>query len=437
MKKFLIIFCCFLISNTYAQNKITLNQAVRLGLENSKELRISRSKIISSHSKIDEINSQFFPQIKLNAAYVRLSDIPPFEIQTPFFSNPIRIQEPILNNYTARLTLHQSLFTGFRLSSLRSAAKYQALASETEYSSRRNEEAFKIITLFWNLYKSEKLLELIEENLKSLEAHLTDTRNFLKNDLVTDHDLLKLEVEYASLQLKQIEAENLVNTIRGNFNKAIGFELNAETKILPENLDAALMNVNFNDLLEEASRNRDDINSFKYNVQSSREHVDAAASNWFPAVSLFSDFTYARPNQRILPARDRFDETWSVGISLNWDLWNWGFNSSQVEIAEQNLLQLEANFEQAMDGIEMELYKNYLDLTAAYKKIEVSNKNLRQSRESKRIIGEKYGVQLATSTDIIDSENSLLKAEIDLISAEIDYELAKIKLEKSAGRKIY
>jgi len=46
---------------------------------------------------------------------------------------------------------------------------------------------------------------MIDENIKQIEAHLTDTKNFLANDLVTKNDLLKVEVLYSSLQLKQMK----------------------------------------------------------------------------------------------------------------------------------------------------------------------------------------------------------------------------------------
>ena len=50
---------------------------------------------------------------------------------------------------------------------------------------------------------------------------------------------------------------------------------------------------------------------------------------------------------------------------------------------------------------------------------------------------QKYDEQLATSTDLIDAEVSVLQAKTNLTNSLVDYQLAKVHLEKAIGRKIY
>jgi len=50
---------------------------------------------------------------------------------------------------------------------------------------------------------------------------------------------------------------------------------------------------------------------------------------------------------------------------------------------------------------------------------------------------EKYNAQLATSTDLIDAEAAVLLAETNYNTSLVDYQLAKVRLDKSVGRKIY
>ena len=115
MKKLLIIL--MISGSLFAQEKIlSLSESLEIGLKNSKDLKISMSKLNYADSKLSEINSQFLPQFKLLGNYTRLSDnIPPFEVTMPFAPNPIRISEPILNNYTFKLGFSQPLFTGLNV----------------------------------------------------------------------------------------------------------------------------------------------------------------------------------------------------------------------------------------------------------------------------------------------------------------------------------
>ena len=67
----------------------------------------------------------------------------------------------------------------------------------------------------------------------------------------------------------------------------------------------------------------------------------------------------------------------------------------------------------------------------------MNKKSVEQAEENYRITSEKYNQQMATSTDLIDAENSLLDAKTKLANAQVDFQMAKVRLEKATGRKIY
>jgi len=436
MKNVIVIIILF-TSLLSAQNKLTIKDAIQLGLSNSKSLKVSKAKVDYNQAKIDEVKSQFYPQLKFSAAYNRLSDIPPFEIVTPFFPSPIKIQEPVLNTYSLKLSLQQPLFTGFKLTSLQNMNSYNKASADADYSREINEEAMNIYTAFWNFYRAKEVKKLIDENLSAIESHLTDTKNFLQNELVTLNDVLKLEVKYSNIKLKQIEAANGVEVSRAVMNKTIGLPIQSKTDISVEEISPEIKEMNYDELLNEALQNRADIEALKLKTDAGREAIDAANSSWYPSIYLFSNFYYNRPNQRIMPVKDRFDESWDAGVSLTWDLWNWGYNSSQSEQAKQLYIQTETALNIVKEAVHVEVYSNYLQLIATHEKIETAKKAVESAKENCRITSDKYKVQLATSTELIDSETLLLQAETDLTNSTIEYELSRLKLEKSLGRKIY
>ena len=437
MKKVILSLILLAFVNLFPQHKLSIEESIQLGLKNSKNLKISKSKLLGAEAKITETTSQLLPRLSFNAGYTRLSDVPPFEVKLPIFPAPVKIQDVVMNNYNLKVSLQQPLFTGFRLSSLKSASEKNRDAAVSDYNKDANEEAFNIINAYWNYFKAQKLKDYLDENLKQEEAHLTDTKNFLANDLVTKNDLLKLEVQYSSLKLKQIEAENSLNISRALFNKVLGLPISDQTEI--EGSEPILGNsaFNYDSLLNSAMQSRLELIAMDYRLQAGNENVSAAASGWYPAIFLFSDYYYNRPNQRIMPTLDKFKDSWDAGVTLSWDIWNWGYNSSQVEQARQNLNQLNTNKELLKENIEVEVYNNYMALNAAQNKIEVARTGLAQADENYRGIQEKYNVQYATSTDLIDAETSRLQSQTDLINSLVDYETALARLLKSAGKKIY
>lgn len=437
MKKILIII--LLASSLFAQEKIlTLKESLEIGLQNSKDLKISRSKLNYANSKLSEINSQFLPQFKLLGNYTRLSDnIPPFEVTMPFSPNPIRISEPILNNYTFKFGFSQPLFTGFKLQSLRSSAELNLNASEQDYSKEGNEAAFNIYSAYWNYYKTDEIKKVIAQTLHQIENHLKDTRNFFENGLISKNDMLKLEVQYSNTKLMLIEAENNLELARIAFNRAIGIELTSQTKVAASEQSLTNEKYQLADIIDEALNNRKELKSLSYRFEASKEGVSAAKSNWLPSIYLTGNYYYSNPNPRFQPAKNEFNSNWDVGVTLSWDVWNWGLITSQVSQAEQTKIQLETNLDQLKENIQMEVYSNYLNLIKTEEKVKVNKEASDQSIENYRIISEKYNTQLATSTELIDAETLKLQAETNLKTAEVDFQIAKVKLEKSLGRVIY
>lgn len=424
------------------QQKLNLQQSIELGLKNSKDLRISQSKMETAGAKLSEANSQLLPQLKFQAGYTRLSSVPPFQVQIPFMPNPIKISDVILDNYNLRVSLQQPVFTGFRLSSLRSAASLQNQAAETDYSKDINEAAFRIQSAFWQFYKAQQLLSVLNENLIQNQKHLEDTRNNLQNGLVTQNDVLKLEVLYSNTKLQQIEAQNNLDVAKVAFNQALGLPLDAQTDIDVKDIKTDLASekqgaYKFEDIIKEAKQNRGELKSLQYRFQASREAAAAARSGWFPSIYLNANYYYNNPNTRYQPPVKQFKDSWDLGVSLSWDIWNWGYTSAQVTQAEQNAIQSETSLSQANEAVELEVYSNYLTYQRSMEKVTVSSQSIDQAKENYRIINDKYNVQLATSTDLIDAETAVLQAQTNYNNALVDYELAKARLEKSIGRRIY
>jgi len=439
MKKILAIFLILSASIFAQEKKLTLQQSLEIGIKNSKDLMISRAKLISSEAQITAANSQLLPQLSFTANYTRLSNVPPFEVTLNLVGlNKTFVVSPVfLDNYNMKLTLQQPLFTGFRLMSLKSAASSNYDASKSDLAKDMNDVAWKIQNAFWNYYKAQLNASVLNENLSQMKQHLDDTKNFLANGLATKNDLLKLEVQYSNTKLQKIDADNQLDIARAAFNQAIGLSLEDSTLIDSKEINIEPAELNYQNLLKEANSDRYELKSIQFRLAASEEQLKAAESLWYPSIYLTGDYMYNKPNQRYVPAIDVFKDTWDVGVTLSWTLWNWGYNSSQTTIAEQNKIQTETSLAQLKDAVSIEVYQDYLTYKRAYDKVHVSKLGVTQAEENYRSTQEKYNTQTASSTDLIDAEVSLLAAKTNYNNSLVDYELAKVLLDKSVGKKIY
>lgn len=430
----ILLFTGVLFTPAYAQElrKLSLDESIQIGLQNSELIHSSKMKVNYAEARLSEVNTYRLPSLKLNASYTRLSEVEPFILTTPF--GVFDISPSIVNTYNVKLTLQQPVFTGFKLSSSSNIAEYNYEAQKQEYTKDEQQLVFNIKNAYWNLFKAVKVKAAVDENVSLIEAHLTDVKNFFDQGLSTKNDVLKVQVQLAEAQLRQIDAKNGVELAKSNLNNVIGLSLSTDVEVQSDvsiNTDVV---PDLDQLIEQSMENRPELKAMDFQLKAGESGITFAQSNWYPQVYLTGDYYYSRPNQRIFPAEDKFTGTWDVGVGLSWDVWNWLSTSDQTKEAEAQYEQVKDGYKSLKDGITLEVTQNYLNLLKAKEKITTADQSVHQAEENYRVTDETFKNGIALNSDLLDAEFALMQAKTNYIQSLADYEVAKASLEKSIGK---
>lgn len=419
----------------FAQQRIelSLDDAVHLSFDKSKSLHASMMKVQYADAKAGEAGTVLLPSVKFNGGYTKLSDIPAAQVSLPFLPTPITLSPSIINNYSARVTLQQPLFTGFRLQRSVDIADFTAQATQKEYDRDKSDLTFNVKTAYWNLAKALELEKVVDENVGQVKAHLKDVQSWLAQGLITNNEVLKVQVQLSDVQLRQIDASNNVQLARIALNNTIGLPLDTEVQLTTDIMHEHAVFDALQVLIKKAQERRSEIKSMEYRVQASDAAVSLAQSGWWPQLYLVGNYVSARPNQRIFPTQDVFKDTWDVGVSVSLDLWNWGTTVHQTDQARAQLEQVKDGLGQLRDAVALEVTRDYLNLARAKERISVAEQGVRQAEENYRVTSGKFKQGLALNSDLLDSEVALLQAKTSYTQAITDYEMAEASLERSIG----
>jgi outer membrane protein len=434
MKRILLITLLIPVALFAQTKKLTIEESVQIGLENSSLIKISESNLRSSDAKITEATSMMLPKLSLSAGYTYMNLNDPNEIGLG------QVKMKVINPfyfYGMQLSIQQPLFTGFQISSSKSAAENSYEAMNFEHQKNINSKALEIYSAFWNLFKAQKQYELTQEYLTSLKDNLQQTKDFLDNGLATMNDYLKIKVQESNAEVSLIDAKNNMEIARASFNKSLGIPLSEPTEIDVSYTSLGQQSFNYQELLSDALNNRDDMKSLEYNIKAGENRITAANSGWWPKLYASGNFFLYNANVETFSIENEKLQAWFVGLSLKWDLWDWGYTSSQSAQAEESVLQVEESLKLLKEQIELETYNAYLTIKSQKEKINVSQLAVESAEENFRLTQEKYDYNLATSNDLIDAEVELLDAKTKLAFSNADYELAKVRLEVTIGNRIY
>ncbi|MFH0989373.1 MAG: TolC family protein [bacterium] len=355
-------------------------------------------------------------------------------MKLPSSPTPIVISPTVLDQYTSKVSLQQPLFSGFRLEKSAAAADYSARASHFDFERDRVDMVYNVRAAYWGVYKATEVRRVVEESVEQTKAHMSDVNNMMAQGLVTKNEVLKVEVQYSNVQLAQIEAANNVKNAMMSLNSLNGLPLDTEVRIASAIKAQTEESQSADAFAQLALVSRADVKAAEMRTNAADASVVATNGGWWPQLNLFSNLYYSRPNQRILPTRDEFKDTWDVGVSLSWDIWNWGTTKHQSDQAEAIHKQTRYALEQLKDNVSLEVNQSYLARAQSKEKISVATKGVRQAEENYRMTKDKFTNGTATNTDLLDAEIVLLQSKLNYTISLVDSELAQAKLARALGK---
>ena len=431
LNKFSVVALAFVVSMASAQQRmLTVEESIALGMENSKALHSSLMKSNYSDARSNEIAAGFYPSVKLQAGYQKLSDIPPFTIPIP--NAPVSFPV-ILNNYTVKASLQQPLFTGWKLQSAAENAQYISNAAHSDYTKDKAELIYSIKSAYWNVYRAKEFKQLSDENVNQIGQHLADVENLFKQGMATTNAVLKVKVQLSNAKLLRSDASNNVEIAIIAFNSTVGIPLDTDVGIASSLTPKTKDFPEVQQLLVKAMTERPDMHAMEWRLRASQAGVTAAQSGWLPQVFLSGNYYYSRPSQRIFPAQDQFKDTWDVGVNLQFDIWNNLTTVYQTSQAQSQYEQTKDAHAILKDGVTLEVTQNYLTVKQVKQKIQLAQLGVEQSDENLRVAQETFKAGLTTNSELLDAEVGQLQSKIQLLQSLVEYELAQAKLEKSVG----
>jgi outer membrane protein TolC len=413
--------------------RLTLQQALQIGVDSSKALHISTAKLQLAEAKYNQAVDATIPTVRLFAGYTRLSDIEEPKFLFLGATEPVSLFPVYVNNYQAGVSVSETIFSGFRLKYAKESQRLLRDAAKFDNEKEKSETEFAIVNAFFNLYKLIVSSKVVEENLIQVKQRLHETEVAQKNGLVTKNDVLRWQIQQSNLELTQLTIKNNIEVAEYNFNLMLG--MNPDAAIAPDtnSVNEAVPEKPFADYMSEAMKNRSDLMSSELKTKSMYNAMRVAQNSYLPRIAINGEFLDARPNQRYIPPVDEFNTTWSIGASLNWDLVSLYSNRHNIDEARSLYRQSVEGHAILSDAISSEVHQNYLQFMEARQKKDVMERTLEQSAENFRLMDARFKNSLVLLSDLLEANNILLSSKINLAMAKADIQVAYYRLLKSTG----
>jgi outer membrane protein TolC len=288
-------------------------------------------------------------------------------------------------------------------------------------------------TAFYGLLAAQEAVSILRETAKASVEHLRQARALMAAGQGTIVDILRWQAKMADDDQKILAAEQGVASARIQLNNLLGRPLQASVTLVPpaeisgENLPAPTQ-------VEAPVRTHPKLRLVKLNLETKRIDVQGAKASFLPTVDLSAGYTW----QHYLPYEDAVKSvgwmgSWAVMLSLKVPIFDSMIKLYDVRLKELELRKAELEARNVHRLITQGVLMANLEVLNAYKKIEVARTQVKLMEEAVRSANNLYQAGNATTTDVIDQENTLQLARFSLLSARYSYLLALVQRARATG----
>jgi outer membrane protein TolC len=447
---FLVIFLGF-AAGTNAQHPVQLTQqpvpldlkeALTYALKANQDARKSRLDVENSQYQIDEVRARALPQVNGSTSLTYNPLLQQSALPNIFGPNP-NPNETILVafgqkwNTTAGVSLSQAIFDKSVLTGLKAAKTTKEFY---QLNSQLTEEQVieQVATNYYQLLVQRQQVSVLDSTIQNTTRVQRVLRGQFENGLAKKIDLDRIAVNISNLNSQRQQLLNNVTLLENQLKFFIGMPIEtpisipeAETHSIQPQAVPSNLSVNADGRLE-------------YRLLETQEKLlqyqkEAYKSEYYPSLSLSGNYSYqGLGNKQPLFKGKEQGVNWvdaaAVSLNLRIPIFNGFATKSRIKQANIGIEKIREDKANAKLALNLAFENARTQINNSIITLNAQKENMKLAQEVFTNTQNNYNNGLATLTDLLNAETSLMEANNNYSSALLNYRLAEVQLIKSQGQ---
>jgi outer membrane protein len=415
------------------KREYTLAELIDIAEHNNPRTRIVWERARQRAEQLGVARSAYYPVLAFAALFADQRIVNPFpEPLSPRGYNMVEV--PVVQ---PELTLQYLLFDFGKRGARVDAATAQKLSAGAQFIQSNQAVAFAVSSDYYKLITAQERLQAAEETLKTAQTTQDAAEDQLNNGRATLPDVLNARAETAQAVFDRESADGDEKIARVTLAEAIGVEPSPDIVIdaqknapLPDSLTLPV-----EQLIDRALENRPDLKAQLAEIRAADDEVRAAKAEYRPTIGLSATGaqTSVWPTADYGKLGQASEPTWSVGIGVEWRIFDGGARKNELAIAQSKRREAQDEFTEKHDQATREVWSSYIAFRTAQRKQQAAVALLESASSSygASLDAYKYGVK--NLVDVLTAEKQLSLARFSSVSARSQLLLEAVNLEFVTG----
>ena len=416
-----------------AQTALTLEEAMQRARASSPAARAAAAAVAEAGERVREARSGFFPRVDVTESaqrgnqpvFVFSSLLSQRRFSEANFAIPELNHPDAVTNTRTAISLEQPVFDAGQTWLAVQAASIGRELAGAERDRTGHDLAVAAAQAYVRVLQLEAAVRASDAAVAAADGDLRRARDRRDAGVVTEADVLAVEVHLADMRQRQIAATGDLTVARIRLAEAVGLPLDQPVALVRPLASAAPEpGVDDTPPLEARPERR----QAELREQLADNARRAARASFLPRLGVqagweFDGATFASQQSG-----------WVAGVQLQLNLFRGFADAARLAAARHAQVRASAERERVERALDVEVRAARAQLAAARAREDAGRAALAQARESQRILRDRYEGGLATVTDVLRAAEAVLDAESRATAAALDVIVQGVALDRALGR---
>ena len=425
---------------------LTLDDVTKIALEQNIDVLQAQNNVDAVNSQLTAAYGNYLPTLTASGGWNR-SQSGRSGGQTQIIEGiPVNTPESVTlqNSFSAGANASLPIFDGLAREGTLSNTKSRMVAAEQTSVRVKQAIVYQASSSYLSILRNRELVGVSEENLRRDQRQLERIEESNRVGALSIADVYRQQSQVASDELDLITVQNNYAKSKADLVALLGLDPAPEYEFTEPTIRTQMDSVEvyatlqkYSDLRQAimiALEKRPDFRATLENYNAAEASVMTASSSYWPSVRASGSYSVFGNKLKSLSVND-YNLSW--GISLSWMLFDGFGREQQVQNAKVSSRNAELNLIQAEKDIAVEVKKALLDLEAARKAWEVSEKAMVSAGQDRRIAEERYNLGGGTLLDLLVANASLVRAEATRVNSIAGFFISKYNAEFVLGERSF
>ena len=434
MKQLLVIFTslCVLVP-VKAQDVLTLEECLRLGIENNLSLESSRNEIRKGEHTLSENRAKLLPQINAVAEFNDNFNPPVSVTDGSAYGNPYNVTKTLQYNASAGIQLQMPLYNQTVYTAVDIARTMNEL-NRLSYEKAREDLILQISKMYYLSQNTAEQIALIKENISRLNELSSITQAFYDNGMAMEVDVKRVNINLENQRVQYDNAQSMLTQQLNLLKYVIDYPADKEIALTPVDTENTT-SVSLTGL----DNNQYELQLLQSKQKLAEQQRKMIGQGYIPSLSLTGSWMYSAYTDKAKnwfhsgPSNHWYNSS-GIGLTLRIPIFDGLDKRAKMKKAKIEIENAKLSYENALKNMQTQYLNATNELMNSQRNFRKQKDNYLLAEDVYQVTTDRYREGIASMTEVLQDEMRMSEAQNNYINAHYNYQVTNLSLLKLTGQ---